>query len=93
MKGTVGDPKTDINKVALAGTAFRTIGGIVSGLGGGKSGGLIKSAGDLLTGNRAGTNPPAEAGTNQPSTNAAPTAQSPVGDLLNQFLKPKPKKK
>jgi uncharacterized protein involved in outer membrane biogenesis len=85
MKGTVGDPKTDINKVALAGTAFKTIGGVVSGLGG-KSGGLIKGVGDLLTGTRSATNAPPTTGTNQPAT-----SQSPVNDILNQLLKPKKK--
>ena len=86
MKGTVGDPKSEINKVALAGTAFKTIGGVVSGFGG-KSGGLIKGVGDLLTGTRSTTNAQPATGTNQPEAN-----QSPVNDLLNQLLRPKKKK-
>src|SRR5207249_7418794 len=84
MKGTVGEPKADINKVALAGTAFKTIGGIVSGFGG-SAGGLIKSAGDLLTGTRGSTNAPTD------TTNQPPAAQSPLNSLLNQLLKPKKK--
>ena len=86
MKGTVGDPKSEINKVALAGTAFKTIGGVVESLGG-KSGSTIKGLGDLLTGTRSATNAPPTTGTNQPATN-----QSPVNDILNQLLKPKKKK-
>jgi hypothetical protein len=86
MKGTVGDPKPEINKVALAGTAFKSIGGIVSEFGG-KSGGLIKSAGDLLTGTHSSTNAPSSTSTNQPAA-----GQSPINDILNQFLKPKPRK-
>jgi hypothetical protein len=80
MTGTVGDPKEQINKIALAGTAFKTVGSIVGGFGG-KTGGIIKNAGDLLTGQRSATNAPATGGTNQ----------SPANNLLDQFFKPKKK--
>jgi hypothetical protein len=81
MRGTVGQPKSDINKVALAGTVFRGISGVIPNTG--KSGNLIQGLGNLLGG---GTPTPANTNvvTNQPSTN-----QSPVNNLLNQLFKPK----
>jgi uncharacterized protein involved in outer membrane biogenesis len=60
MKGTVGNPKTDINKLALAGTLLKGIGGAIPG-GSGKTGNLIQGLGGLLGGN-------APAGTNAPGT-------------------------
>jgi len=74
MRGTVGQPKTDINKVALAGTVFRGISSLVPS--NGKSGNIIQGLGGLL-----GT---------AANTNAAPaTNQTPVNNLLNQLFKPK----
>jgi hypothetical protein len=73
MRGTVGQPKTDINKVALAGTVFRGISGLVPN--NGKGGNIIQGLGGLL-----GT-----AG----NTNAAPATNQPVNNLLNQLFKPK----
>jgi hypothetical protein len=80
MRGTVGQPKSDINKLALAGTVFRGISGVIPNSG--KSGNLMQGLGSLLGGTSSAPN--TNAAPNQPSTN-----QSPVGNLLNQFLKPR----
>ncbi len=75
MRGTVGDPKKDINKVAIAGTALRVIPGTTD------AGNLLRGLGGLLPGHQT-TNPPANTNTNPPPS------QSPVNDLLN-LIKPK----
>ena len=78
MRGTIGQPKSDINKVALAGTVFRGLSGIIPNTG--KGGNLMQGLGGLLGGGTPST----------PNTNAPPaTNQSPVNNLLNQFFKPK----
>jgi hypothetical protein len=81
MKGTVGKPDPAINKLALASLALKGIGGAIPS--GSKAGNIVQGLEGLLGGNK----------TSPPSTNAAPsqpaTNQSPVGDLLNRFLKPK----
>jgi hypothetical protein len=102
LKGTVGEPKTEINKMALLGTALEQLGGKIPGVDQ-KTGSLIQGLGGILSGRRptpADTNAPAPATlTNTPSvttnapaaTNApatAPTNQNPVGNLLNQLLNP-----
>jgi hypothetical protein len=75
IKGTVGDPQSDINKLALLGTTLKSIGGSIPGVDT-KAGGLIQGLGGLLTGQR----PQA---TNQtPATNAPP-------NLLDLFKRPK----
>ncbi len=61
MKGTVGDPKNDINKLALAKLGGKAVLGVASQFGG-NSGSLIKSAEGLLGGS-SGTN--SQSGTNQ----------------------------
>jgi hypothetical protein len=81
MRGTIGQPKSDINKVALAGTVFRGISSLVPS--NGKTGNLIQGLGGLFGG---GTSPAGN--TNAPPKQPA-TNQSPVDNLLNQFLKPK----
>jgi hypothetical protein len=73
MTRTVGNPKADVNKLALAGTALRTV---VPGTGG-KTGGLIKGIGGLLEGQPSG------------SSGSTNTNQSPVNNLLNRFLRVK----
>jgi uncharacterized protein involved in outer membrane biogenesis len=94
--GTIGEPKTEIKKVALASTVFRSLGGMIPG----NAGGIIKDLGILGAGGT-GTNAP---GTNQPSglggllqglggalhggssTNAPPgTNQSPLNNLLDSL--------
>lgn len=62
IKGTVGEPKPDINKLALVGTALQQIGTSIPGVDE-KTGGLLRNIGGVLTGNT-GTN--VSAGTNQP---------------------------
>jgi hypothetical protein len=79
MRGTVGQPKTDINKVALASTVFRGISGLVPS--NGKNGNLIQGLGGLLGG---GSSANTNIAPNKPSTN-----QTPVNNLLNQLFKPK----
>jgi len=100
MKGTVGAPKTDIDKMALVGMVAQGVGG--------KAGGLVQGLGGLLGGSStpsAVTNAAAAktnsllqnlggllgkpaASTNSPS---APTNASPVNDLLNGLFGPKKK--
>ncbi len=71
--GTLGEPKTDINKLALAGTALQQFGGKIPGVDP-KTGNLIQNLGGMLTGRPAGggaTNAAAATATNVPSQ-AAP---------------------
>lgn len=99
MKGTVGEPKTDINKSALLGSALEQLGGKIPGVDK-KTGDLIQGLGGLLTGRKTPattTNAPATpSGTNQPTTQSTnpPAAKpatnaSPIGNLLNDLLRPK----
>jgi hypothetical protein len=62
MKGTVGDPKNDINKVALAKVGGKALLGVGSSLGG-STGQLFREAGNLL-GTSSDTN--SQSKTNQP---------------------------
>jgi uncharacterized protein involved in outer membrane biogenesis len=78
LKGTVGEPKADINKLALAGLAARTGAGVVKQIGGasgGKAGDILGAVGSLLGG---GTTAP---GTNAPTATNRPPAD-PAGNLL-----------
>jgi hypothetical protein len=104
LEGTVGSPKPDTKKLAVAGTALKAIGGVIPG--NSTAGNLIQGIGGLLTGNTGATNAP---GTNQPggllggllggptgqtnrsSTNQPATNQSPVDNLLNDILSPRKK--
>ncbi len=88
MKGTVGNPKTDIDKLALLTLAAKTGGGLgkqIGGAVGGKAGSLINSVGGLFGGGKS-TNSAAGQNTNSPApaTNAAPAP-----GLLDFFKKPK----
>ena len=74
MRGTVGEPKTDINKLALVGTVVQGVTGAVPAVGG--------TAGSVL-GGLLGNKP--AAAPNQPATQPA-TNQSPVKNLLKGFL-------
>lgn len=81
VKGTVGAPKTDINKMALVGTALEQLGGKIPGVDQ-KTGSLLQGLGSMLTGQKsADTNAPAAAGTNQPASTSGSLLQS-VGGLL-----------
>ncbi len=87
LKGTVGQPKNDINKLALLGMAAKGVTTAVPDLVGGKAGGVLKGLQGLLPGQApANTNTATNTATNQP-----PQTQSPVNDLLNNLFK-KPKK-
>ncbi len=72
IKGTLGAPETDINKLALAGMALKGVAAL--GLGDGKAGQALGSVGNLLTGQGSGAN---AAGTNT----AAGVVQG-IGSLL-----------
>jgi uncharacterized protein involved in outer membrane biogenesis len=70
VKGTVGEPKSDFKELAVGGILLKSGVGVAEKLGvnvGGKTGGILKGVGDLLTGqgssNTSSTNKPA---TNQP---------------------------
>ena len=87
--GTVGEPKPDIDKLALAKATVQTIipdlKGVVN-----IPGNLLQGIGGILQGGGANTNQPA--GTNQaPATNQPPvttTNRGPVNNILNKFLGP-----
>jgi hypothetical protein len=99
MKGTLGNSKADINKIALASAVMQGVGGKT-----GQAGGALQGLSSLLSG---GTNTTVNTGTNQSSstagglmqgiggilgnsptatTNAPATNQSPVKNLLKGFL-------
>jgi hypothetical protein len=89
LQGTLGNPKTDVNKLVLVELAARTGVGVASQIGngtGGQAGKVLGTVGALLNGT-----PPA------PTTNSSavpppkppPARQSPANNLLNQLLKPK----
>jgi hypothetical protein len=97
IKGTLGDPKRDINVVALGGAVLQGVGGKA-----GQAGGALQGLGGILGGapqagtNAAGTNLTGNllrglggllapgANTNQPGTN-----KTPLGDLLDLLPKKK----
>jgi hypothetical protein len=104
MKGTLGNSKADINKVALVSTVLQGVGGKA-----GQAGGALQSLSSLFSG---GTNATSNASTNpsggkaggllqgvsgllgnSPSaaTNAPTTNQSPVNSLINGLFGPKKK--
>jgi hypothetical protein len=70
VTGTVGEPKADLNKLALGGLLLKSGAGVAEKLGvkaAGEAGNVISGLGGLLTGKQ-----PA-ATTNQPATNTAPS--------------------
>jgi hypothetical protein len=74
IKGTLGAPKSDPNKLALAGVLARGVGGLV----GGRAGGILNQIGGVATGTTPSTN---NAGTN--SSPASGLIQG-LGGLLNK---------
>ncbi len=105
IRGTIGEPKTDINKAALLGAVAKSLGGVLPS---GEGGNLLQGLGSLLTKPAATNAPGAPAQTNHTgnllqglggllgapapaATNSPPAAtnQTPVGNLLNQLLGPK----
>jgi hypothetical protein len=87
MKGTLGNPKADIDKVALLSLVAKTGGSIsqqIGGAGGEKAGAILNTLDSLLGGKPA---TPATAATNaSPSTG---TNTTPAPTLLDLFKKPK----
>ena len=84
VKGTVGKPKADVDKAALAALALKSGASIANKFGGadgGKVGSVLEGVGSLLGGGKTTT-----------TTNASGTATTnanPAADLLNLFKKPK----
>lgn len=79
VKGTVGEPKADINKLAIAGLAASTSAGIMKQIGGAtgeKAGGILGAVGGLLGG-----------GTSTPATNAPASTNSPPADPTGNLLR------
>ena len=68
VKGTIGEPKSDLNELALGGLLLKSGEGIAEKLGvkaDSTAGNMLQGVGGLLTGQKPAT-------TNQPGTNAAP---------------------
>lgn len=85
LKGTLGSPKADIDKIALGALALKAGGGISSQIGGkdgDKVGSALNALGGLLGGGKSA--PAAGTQTNVPATNAPPAPS-----LLDLFKKPK----
>ena len=76
LKGTFGNPKAELNKLALGGVLLQSLGGI-PGAAGGQAGAVLQSLGGLLMGQS-----PA-ASTNKTATNA------PATNPLDLFKTPK----
>jgi hypothetical protein len=82
-QGTIGKPESKIDKLALAGAAFKGVVGALPVVGG-TAGSVLKGVEGVLTGRAAdGSNTAGTANTNQPATNKAP-----LNNLLNRFLNP-----
>jgi hypothetical protein len=83
IKGTLGEPKSDLNELALGGLLLKSGVGIAEKAGvnvGGKTGDILKGVGDLLTRQK-------PANTNDAANTNAPTPSNP----LDLFRKPKKK--
>lgn len=90
LKGTLGKPKADIDKLALVALAAKAGGGIagqIGGASGDKVGGALNALGGLLGGSKStsATGPQ----TNAPAANT--TNAAPAPNLLDLFKKPKKK--
>ena len=84
MKGTLGSPKADIDKIALVALAAKAGGGVAGQIGGPtgkKVGDALSAVGGLFGGKNT---PAAGVQTNSPATNAAPAP-----NLFDLFKKPK----
>jgi uncharacterized protein involved in outer membrane biogenesis len=93
MKGTLGEPKADINKLALVGIAAQTSAGVVKNIGGAgteKTTSILGAVGSLLGAGPAPATNTAAQSTVGP-TNAPATNQPPPVNLLDLFGKPKKK--
>jgi len=86
VKGTLGKPKTEVDKLALLTMAAKTgvgLGKKIGGAAGEKAGSLINTVGGLFGGSSPSTN---ASGTNATSTS---TNKSPVSGILDLFKKPR----
>jgi hypothetical protein len=93
MKGTIGAPKEEIKKTALAGIALKSISSVP---GSGTVGSVLNNVGSLFGGGAKAskTNAPAAMDTNappSPTTNPPAKKQDPVNNLLNNLFGPKKK--
>jgi hypothetical protein len=90
--GTIGEPKRDINAMALIKVAAQGLSGVIPHLGGqsgSKGQNLLQGLGGLLGGNPPANNN-APTNTNAPpATNPPPAQEKPLNNLLNNFLKPR----
>jgi hypothetical protein len=77
MRGTLGKPKTDIDKLALGGTVLKSLGNLPIG---GEAGKVIQGLNSILGGPQA-TNAPAQRSTPPPTTKSNNLIQS-LGGLL-----------
>lgn len=82
IRGTMGEPKSDINYAALAGTALQQLGGKIPGVDE-KTSNLIQGLGGMLSNRGAAATNAAPAGTNAvpAGTNAPAGSRSPLGGL------------
>jgi type II secretion system protein N len=79
VKGTIGEPESELNKLALSGLLIKSGVGVAEKFGvkvDGKTGETLKGLGDLLTGQK-------PANTNAPKTNAPPPKANPL-DLFKK---------
>jgi len=86
LRGTLGSPDPDPDKLVIAGLTAGGLGGAI----GGKAGGILQGVSGLLGGNlqpAATQTNSTLAATNAPATNVQP--QNPVKDILNLLKKPK----
>ena len=81
LTGTIGQPGTDINEVAITGLLLRGGAGFLKGT----AGDVLQGVGGLLTGQRPRTNSPAGTTNAPPTTNSAPfNPLSPLRDLFRR---------
>jgi hypothetical protein len=84
MTGTLGQPRPDINKLALAGAVLKGAGAASPN----STGGILQGVGELLTGPAPGaTNAPGGTATNQAGSKGGGLLQG-LGGILNQATAP-----
>ena len=82
LKGTIGDPKSDINKLVITAIIAESAGGLA----GGSAGKILRTPGNIIQG-VTGILSGQSTNTNATKTNAPPS--NPIGGFLNNLLKPK----
>jgi hypothetical protein len=90
VAGTLGNPKAQIDKTALAGSLLEKYGNKIPGLNQ-TTGGLLQGLGGVLSGKSGAPSQPAGSDTNQPPPATQPPATNKLApsDLLNIFKKKK----